>query len=53
MRPIFKSLSSAREPSGPATSPHRPAAATTVTYSQRELVRWSLLVCPEPDKGRS
>jgi hypothetical protein len=52
MRPILKPLLSEREPSGPATSPQRPAATATA-YSQRELVRWSLLACPEPEKERS
>jgi hypothetical protein len=52
VRPIVKTLFPPREPSQRATSPQRPAAATTA-YSQRELVRWSLLVCPLPEKERS
>jgi hypothetical protein len=51
MRPIIKSLFSQRDAPGQPNVPPRPAAATTA-LSQRELVRWSLLVCPDPDRSR-
>ena len=52
MRPIVNALFPPRKSSGQPNLPQRPAAAATA-YSQRELVRWSLLVCPDPEKERS
>jgi hypothetical protein len=52
MRSIVKSLFAERESPTRSNPPERPVAGATA-YSQRELVRWSLLVCPEPDRERS
>jgi hypothetical protein len=52
VRPIFKPLSPPPGSSGQPNIPERPVAATTA-YSQRELVRWSLLVRPDPQSQRS
>jgi hypothetical protein len=52
VRPIVKALFPPRETPAQPHLPERPVAAATA-YSQRELVRWSLLVCPDPEKERS
>ena len=48
MRPLT-SLTAKREPQPPPAAP--PAGQPPMATCQRDLVVWSLLVCPRPDKA--